>query len=168
GLPEGKETLTRLTELSGGVIRTDVLELFQDPPRTARTVSLLIPLMILGILLLIVEIAGRRLSLWERLRDSASGKEQDPVVASASAAQQTASGPAGWLARWQTKRRDRKTTRRQPAQKTTARASDGTPATKAGTVPAPVPKPEAPPEGENETRRSVFEQAKKRAKRRLE
>jgi len=164
GLPEGKETLTRLTELSGGAIRTDVLELFRDPPRTARTISLLIPLMIAGILLLILEIAGRRLSLWEWLRDSASVKEQEPVVATAT--QQTASGPAGWLARWQTKRRDRKTSRPQPAQRKTTSASRDGAANKGGSGPAP--KPQSQPEGDHEARRSVFEQAKKRAKRRLE
>ena len=166
GLPEGKETLTRLSELSGGVIRTDLLELFQDPPRTARTISLLTPLMIAGILLLILEIAGRRLSLWERLRDSASSQKQEPVVATA---MQTASGPAGWLARWQTKRRDRKTRRPQPAQRNSTSASKDGDANKGGSgSSASVSKPQPLSEGDHEARRSVFEQAKKRARRRLE
>jgi Mg-chelatase subunit ChlD len=162
GLPEGKDTLASLTELSGGIIRTDVLEIFNDPPRTSRTVSLLIPLMITGILLLILEIAGRRLSLWERLKDVRAAKESEPVVAAAAANAAPESKATGWLARWKTKRRPQtsrpKATSPQPA--TTAK--------KLPNSPQSTPTPQSPAETDATARKSVFEQAKKRARRRLE
>ena len=52
---------------SGGKLRTDVLELLSDPPRSARSLSLIPWLMGLAIGLLLTEIAGRRLSLWQRV-----------------------------------------------------------------------------------------------------
>ena len=67
GLPAGDELLASMAELTGGKPRVDVLELFQDPPRSARTVPLLPWLVILAIAAFLVEIAGRRLSLWERV-----------------------------------------------------------------------------------------------------
>ena len=70
GLPEGSQTLSNLAELSGGERRTDVLEIFQDPPRSASMLPLLPWLVIAGLLLLITEIAGRRLSLWERWEEA--------------------------------------------------------------------------------------------------
>lgn len=164
GLPEGKETLTQMAQISGGVVRTDVLELFQDPPRTARTVSLLIPLMMTGIVLLIVEIAGRRLSLWERLRDSAA--ERDAVVPAATG--QTSTGPAGWLASWrQSRRRKQKSVRSQPVRRA-ERDSPGTASATKSSPPPVSPASQSPAPKDEATRRSVFEQAKKRARRRHE
>lgn len=66
GLPTGAETLKQMAEVSGGLARTDILEIFKDPPRSAHRISL-IPYL-LGVILafLILEIAGRRLSLWQR------------------------------------------------------------------------------------------------------
>ena len=67
GLPSGTETLKGMAELSGGKLRTDVLEVLSDPPRSARSLSLIPWLMGLAIGLLLTEIAGRRLSLWQRV-----------------------------------------------------------------------------------------------------
>lgn len=75
GLPSGQETLEEMASLSGGTARTDILELFADPPRSPRTRPLLPWLMMLGIGLLVIEIAGRRLSLWRRLGDPAARTE---------------------------------------------------------------------------------------------
>lgn len=67
GLPTGDELLTDIAELSGGKVRTDVLSVFADPPPSRRMTPLLPSLVIAAVALLVVEIAGRRLSLWERL-----------------------------------------------------------------------------------------------------
>ena len=61
--------------------------------------------MIAGILLLIVEIAGRRLSLWQRLKDVGSAREPQPAMTAAAATSLSSAGPTGWLARWKSKRR---------------------------------------------------------------
>ena len=63
-LPTGKETLQTIAELSGGVSRTDIVSIFDDPPRSAKYISLLPHLFIIGICLVVIETAGRRLSLW--------------------------------------------------------------------------------------------------------
>ncbi|MFP6765568.1 MAG: vWA domain-containing protein, partial [Planctomycetaceae bacterium] len=96
GLPDGRETLVSLTELSGGILRTGILEIFDDPPKTLRRFSLLGPVMILALVLLITEIAGRRLALWEQLKASPAPQ---PVSAAASGANVTDS-PTGWLSGW--------------------------------------------------------------------
>ncbi|MHC4880334.1 MAG: VWA domain-containing protein [Planctomycetota bacterium] len=100
GLPNGVDTLTRITELSGGQLRTDVLSIFDNPPRSARTVSLLVPLMISAIVLLLVEIAGRRLSLWDRSavwwrreRSETTPQPSAPVESS-----------TGWFRHWSKRR----------------------------------------------------------------
>jgi hypothetical protein len=67
GLPSGTETLKQVAEISGGKLRTDVLEVLADPPRSASSVSLIPWLMVCAIGLLLTEIAGRRLALWQRV-----------------------------------------------------------------------------------------------------
>ncbi|MEZ6057795.1 MAG: hypothetical protein R3C01_13940 [Planctomycetaceae bacterium] len=69
GQPLGGEVLMELAEMSGGVSRLDVVDILGDPPTSARTTSMLPWLCgaVIGILLL--EIAGRRLSLWSQLAD---------------------------------------------------------------------------------------------------
>ncbi len=62
----GRQVLGELAELTGGKSRADVLSILADPPNSARMRPLLPYLLIAGILLLVVEIAGRRLSLWKR------------------------------------------------------------------------------------------------------
>lgn len=66
GLPSGTETLKQLSEISGGVARTDVLQVFKDPPRSAFRISLIPYLLGLTLCCFVLEIAGRRLSLWQR------------------------------------------------------------------------------------------------------
>jgi Mg-chelatase subunit ChlD/uncharacterized membrane protein len=67
GLPSGTETLKEVAAVSGGKPRTDVLEVLADPPRSANSVSLIPWLMGCAIGLLLTEIAGRRLALWQRV-----------------------------------------------------------------------------------------------------
>jgi Mg-chelatase subunit ChlD len=68
GQPSGRQTLAEIARLSGGTERTDVLELLERTklPRLPRMVSLLPWLATAVVLLLLTEIAGRRLALWER------------------------------------------------------------------------------------------------------
>ena len=67
GLPEGRQVLSAISDLTGGRERVNVLEVLTDRPRSARMTSLLPWLLSLGVVLLLVEIAGRRLSLWSKL-----------------------------------------------------------------------------------------------------
>ena len=67
GLPSGTETLKQIGEISGGKLRTDVLEVLADPPRSASSMSLIPWLLGFAIGLLLTEIAGRRLALWQRV-----------------------------------------------------------------------------------------------------
>jgi hypothetical protein len=76
GLPAGTEVLKSLAELTGGKQRVNPAELLADPPRAATTWSLLPWLFGLAIGLLMVEIAGRRLSLWEKLVEAAMPASQ--------------------------------------------------------------------------------------------
>ena len=153
GLPDGREVLKQISEMTGGKLRTDALELFQDPPRTARTVSLLGPLMIAGICLLLLEIAGRRLSLWERLVElTQRSTASEPVIATTTA---VAAAPSLW-SRLRT-RRERKATAPKPRAEPVV--------TKAATPVAEPTKPTAPPPATMTA--SVFEKAKNRAKKRM-
>ncbi len=153
GLPEGTQTLKQLTELSGGKLRTDILELFTDPPRTSRTLSLLPYLLVASIALLILEIAGRRLSLWERLPELAI-----PAFMPASAAAQPKKSWKRWFAR-------PAKARTKPAPVSTTVAASASPVPTAGqTQPEPRKPAAAPPT----TTASVFEKAKDRARRRSE
>jgi Mg-chelatase subunit ChlD len=67
GLPTGERTLKDVAELSGGKMRTDVLGVFADPPPSRRLMPLLPWIVATTVVLLLTEIAGRRLSLWEKL-----------------------------------------------------------------------------------------------------
>lgn len=141
GLPTGKETLQQMAEISGGRARTDVLEVFADPPRSPRMLSLLPYLFVLGVCLLLVEIAGRRLLLWERLSDAVAADVPDRVMS------------GGWLPRWKLRLPQRS---RAVNKSAAARASAAT-KQMAGDQPA------APAKSAS----SVFDQAKARAKSRL-
>lgn len=88
GLPEGRDVLQSMADLTGGTARTDVLSVLADPPRSSRTLSLLPVLFTMGLVLLVVEIAGRRLSLWKR------------VKAEEGAAAYSSDAKPGWLPRW--------------------------------------------------------------------
>lgn len=67
----GRVILAQVAELSGGKSRVEVLSTFDDPPKSARMMPVLPYLVIAAIALLILEIAGRRLSLWKRSMASA-------------------------------------------------------------------------------------------------
>ena len=103
GMEEGTDILDSLAEISGGEKRTDVLTVFDQPPRSAKTVPLLIPLMIASILLLLMEIAGRRLSLWAALTRKL---RRTPALATASGSsmvdskEMPAEKKASWMPNW--------------------------------------------------------------------
>lgn len=73
--PSGRALLEEIAALSGGRSRTDVLEVFAQPPRAPLTVALLPWLCAAAVGLLLTEIAGRRLSLWERLAEAKAQTE---------------------------------------------------------------------------------------------
>jgi hypothetical protein len=68
GQPTGRETLKGIAKISEGRERTGVLEMLDrtNLPRLPRMVSLVPAIAAAFLLLLLVEIAGRRLALWER------------------------------------------------------------------------------------------------------
>ena len=136
GLPTGREVLKSLAELTEGKERVNPLETFGDPPRSTETWSLLPMLVVTALALLLLEIAGRRLSLWDRL-----------VEAVPTGPASAGSVPSQRLA-W----------KRAPAVATSTSATSARPAP-ASAPPRPV-EPAAPPALD------VFEQAKLRAKRR--
>lgn len=65
GLPSGRDLLSDIAKLSNGRERTDILSVLADPPRSMQTRSLLPWLFALSLVVLMLEIAGRRLSWWE-------------------------------------------------------------------------------------------------------
>jgi len=140
GLPSGSEVLASLAELTGGKPRVSPVEVLADPPRNADTRSLLPLLFILAIVLLIVEIAGRRLSLWEKLVDAvAPTPVPEPIPA-------TTSRP-----------RPQQPPRRQPP------PAKAQPAASSPAKPAPTP---TPAETAAPNTADIFSQAKQRARRR--
>ncbi len=153
-LPAGKEVLAEVAQLSGGVQRTDVLEVLRDPPRAARTLSMLPWLFAASILVLLTEIAGRRLSLWERLEELAAPAGPMP------ASQASPAGSAARRSWWSLPtRRKRRTTL--PA--TTASGMDE------AVSPAP-PAPRSPADNAPSQPRpavDVFAAAKNRARKRM-
>ncbi len=81
GLPSGKQMLAKLASLTDGKARTDVLEVFQNSPRSPKKVSLVPHLLVMALILLLLEIAGRRLSLWEYFsaKRARSELEKEPI-----------------------------------------------------------------------------------------
>ena len=64
GLPTGQETLRAVAELTAGKERLELLDIFGDAPRSPRMRSIIPWLLIAAVCVLLLEIAGRRLSLW--------------------------------------------------------------------------------------------------------
>jgi hypothetical protein len=146
GLPEGRQVLSAISELTGGRERVNVLEALTDRPRSARMTSLLPWLLSLGVVLLLLEIAGRRLGLWSKLSEAMilAGQEEAARVAGA----QDGAG--------------RRARDRQPVPSTRdKRQSQVIPAT---TTAQAMP---VPPAAESSSATSIFEQAKRRARKRL-
>lgn len=164
-LPSGRDVLAEAAEISGGRARTDVLEVLRDPPRSPRTHSLL-PLLFTSVMvLLLVEIAGRRLALWEalgeafdRLRGRTRPATVPPVAepaASAAVGAALARGRFGGWSAWMWKRRSSRAEGRTDF--------GGAPPTPSGAPPSPpAPSPPSPPPAE------IFAAAKERARRRLQ
>ena len=155
-------TLPYSPEFAPRVGRTDVMDIFRNPPRSARTVSLLAPLMIAGIILLLLEIAGRRLALWERLREVA----QTPMAASAAQTESAKTGAAGWLAKIRSTREQRRA-----ARTSRKRDSEKRQSTVGATAETDQKSPAAQSDEKlpttDKTTASVFEQARKQARRRF-
>ncbi len=143
-LASGGKVLKDLAVLTGGTQRIDALEVFHDPPRAAGMYPLAIWLVGLGILLLLVEIAGRRLSLWSKLATA----EESPAGSTASW--------RTWLPKVSLPKRKQK---RQVAHvKVASEASTKQPTS----APVPSKQPPSAPAAED-----IYRQAKNRAKRRL-
>ena len=141
GMPSGLDTLKQVAEVSGGKLRTDVLEVLADPPRSATSISLIPWLMALGIGLLLVEIGGRRLDLWERAAALVSREADEDLVASV---------PSSRRKKWWSGRLAGRRAARQAAAAT------------AEAQPSPMPAPEARSEPAKPDI-DVFRQAKERA-----
>lgn len=156
----GREILAEVAEVSGGTARTDVLEVLRDPPRSARTVSMLPWLFGSVLCLLLLEIAGRRLSLWEQLGELLS-PASEPATSSPSVARQSRRWGAGWLSRASNWRR--RASRKAAAQATSAAAES---AATAATPAAPAPAPPSQPPAATPPAIDVFAAAKQRARRR--
>jgi uncharacterized membrane protein len=163
GMSSGRDTLARISELSGGELRTNVMDVFENPPRSARTVSLLPFLMIAAIVLLLLEIAGRRLALWQRIRDAA----RTPAMASQPQAASAAAESPGWISKLRSARQRRKAAKAS----SNVHGKKGRTSTASKQVPAqqppPQPQPENNPADADEKKASVFDQARKRARRRF-
>ncbi len=132
----GMTVLKSLADKTGGKARVNPIEVLADPPRASTSWPLAALLFLLSILLLILEIAGRRLSLWEKFIDAVG-----PVLPSARGVTMARPQPV----RSVVSRPSPVTPTAQPAPITTAAVQTPPPA-------APVVDP--------------FEQAKARAKRR--
>ncbi len=150
GLPSGKEVMEEIAALSGGVERTNVLDVFLDPPRSSRKTSLLPWVFIASVVLLLLEIAGRRLSLWERLAE----------VTSIGAAVE----PARWLPQWKLPTWGSKQQTR-PAR---TAAADAPTTVAASEISTPVPKKPTQPAVTAKSAADVYAAAKQKAKKRMQ
>lgn len=154
GLPDGTAILAEVAELSGGVMRTNVLEVLRKPPRSARTSSMLPWLIGAAILLLVLEILGRRLSLWEQLIEAGAAAIPEAVR------------PRRWLPRMDLPRRARV---RSAARSEQSAAGDGPTQSIATGERSADPRPghqAAAPPADERTSVDVFAAAKERARRR--
>jgi hypothetical protein len=136
----GQALLADLAELSGGEQRADVITVFDDPPRSPRMLALLPWLVIAAVVLLLTEIAGRRLSLWRRTR------MPQPELAPAGGMLPPPQAPKKRRVVWAFGRKAEK-----PSRSADHRAA------------APPPQPAGPP---RPSTADIFAQAKSRAKRR--
>jgi Mg-chelatase subunit ChlD len=146
GLPEGRQVLAAISELTGGRERVNVLEALTDRPRSARMTSLLPWLLTLSVVLLLLEIAGRRLALWSMLREALVPAGQQ--VAKAATQEITGARP------------------RSEGRKSAppARSSSQSPVIPAAAMAEAKP---VAPAAETSSAASIFEQAKRRARKRL-
>ena len=162
GLPEGRQVLAAISELTGGRERLDVLEALRDRPRSTRMTSLLPLLLGAAVVLLVLEIAGRRLSLWSKLSDVFEGT----VPAREAISVSTLPLRQSWARRLRGQltsvaaRRAAKPQTRVPGLPAAANMEISGTAPSDSTTPAPQAAPA-------KTAESIFEQAKRRARKRL-
>ena len=64
-LPAGDEVLAEIASLTGGSERVNVLESLEEPFRARRWISLVPWLCVLALIVVVSEVAGRRLGLWQ-------------------------------------------------------------------------------------------------------
>jgi uncharacterized membrane protein len=148
GIPSGDEALKDIAQLTGGEERPDVASIFKDPPRSIVRMTLYPYLLGLTMFLLVIEIAGRRLSLWEAVR------EKIPSTS-------TGKTSGTWLQRV-TRLLPRLPQRRTKSATTTAASATPTTPTQA---PTPAKSASKPPEPEV-SKEDVYAAAKRRAQNR--
>lgn len=85
GLPSGREVLEAIASMTGGRERVNVLDVLADPPHSAGRASLVPYLLGAAIVLLLAEIAGRRLGLWTTRVWSTESAAAEAAVADATA-----------------------------------------------------------------------------------
>jgi hypothetical protein len=152
-LPSGRELLSEVAKLSKGRERTDIVSVLADPPRSRQTRTLLPWLFAASLIVLLLEIAGRRLSWWETFpwwRRSTAAIEPEEIAIPRRQTTPT------W---WESLRLAR--TRSRSVSSVAANRNTKTP-----DDPLPVPKPQAPAP-KPVSAADLFEQAKKRASHRL-
>jgi Mg-chelatase subunit ChlD len=156
GVPSGREILSEVAKLSNGRERTDILSVLSDPPRSVQTRSLLPWLFLASLIVLMLEIAGRRLSWWEtfpwwrwkRIAPAIQSEAREPPT--------TEPQPAWWksLLPSRVKRREVAVTK---STTTAPREAD----------PRPFTPPKTTPKTGSVSAAELFEQAKRRASNRL-
>ncbi len=151
GLPTGRELLSEVAKLSNGRERTDILSVLADPPRSVQTRSLLPWLFAFSLVVLMLEIAGRRLSWW----DSFPWWRRATVAEPAIAVQHAPAASPSW---WESFRPARARRKVAAAPVTTTAAPTMTASTSTA-APTPAPKPVSAAD--------LFDQAKRRASNRL-
>lgn len=176
GLPSGRETLTAISELSQGKERVDVVSVFNERMTARRAEPLLPWLLGLTLLVLLAEIAGRRLSLWTKIEEYAL-PEGVPVPLAAAASGAGSLVQTVWQATLGPLFGDKPAPRSRGAQHaatprgnastttTTASNSSGTaPTSPTGSL-APETATTAPSPAATT---NIFDQAKRRARKRLQ
>jgi hypothetical protein len=156
GLPSGRELLDDIAKLSKGRERTDILSVLADPPRSMQTRSLLPWLFAMSLAVLLLEIAGRRLSWWETFpwwRRSAVAAELTSDIPRAAEAK-----PSWWKSFV-----PKRTRRRTVVTPIPTTAASSTPKVTTSTVP---PKVTTTPKT-TVSAADLFDQAKRRASNRL-
>lgn len=160
-LPEGRQVLSAISQLSGGRERLNVLEALADRPRTTHMASLLPLLITVAVALLLLEIAGRRLSFWTKLSEALEGATPGAENQAGAAAQSTS---------WRQRLRERFTRSEATsgANRKTSTAGLGTrPEIAAADAGNPASPAQETAPGPAPSAQKVFEQAKRRARKRL-
>lgn len=153
GLPSGRELLSEVAKLSKGCERTDIVSVLADPPRSRQTRTLLPWLFAASLIVLLLEIAGRRLSWWEMFpwwRRSVRAAAAEEIVSTRKTA-----APSWWESLRLTRTGHRSASTVASSRKATTPDD-----------PLPAPKPQAPTP-KPVSAGDLFEQAKKRASHRL-